>query len=71
MKQIQSMWLATWRLSILLVIGVMLTTGPAAAQAYVDNDALDGLFAELRSAPDAAAARDIERRIWLVWTTPP
>ena len=70
MKQIQSMWLATWRLSILLVIGVMLTTGPAAAQAYVDNDALDGLFAELRSAPDAAAARDIERRIWLVWTTP-
>ena len=37
---------------------------------FVDGAALDALFVELRAAPDEAAARRIDRRIWMVWTTP-
>lgn len=35
-----------------------------------DRAALDQLFAELSVAPDAATARQIDQRIWIVWTVP-
>lgn len=43
---------------------------PAAADETRDRAALDQLFAELKTAPDAATAQEIDQRIWLYWTTP-
>ena len=42
----------------------------AFAADYTDSTALDALFAELKSAPDAGAASAIEQQIWKAWLTP-
>lgn len=43
---------------------------PFAAHADDGDVALNQLFAQLRMAPDPAAARTISDQIWRVWTTP-
>jgi tetratricopeptide (TPR) repeat protein len=43
---------------------------PATAQTEREQAALDGLFAQLRAAPDPAAAQSITDQIWIYWTTP-
>jgi tetratricopeptide (TPR) repeat protein len=56
-----------------LLLGLVLTAvlyAPARSQELVDNAALDRLFAELRVAPDARTAREIDQQIWFYWTTP-
>lgn len=58
------------RLVTLLVLGLVLVATPAAAQQFVDSETLDTLFAELRTAPDAATAQRIDQRIWAVWLSP-
>ncbi len=51
---------------MLLLCLAGLLASPAAAD---QNDLrLDGLFAKLDAAPDPGAARDIELRIWDIWT---
>lgn len=56
---------ATW---LVLVLGLL--AGPSLADEARDKAALDQLFAELRLAPDAKAAHEIDQRIWVYWTTP-
>ncbi|MHB1110909.1 MAG: tetratricopeptide repeat protein [Devosia sp.] len=53
-----------------LPLALVLLAGPASADESKDKAALDALFAELRLAPDAQAARAIDQRIWIYWTTP-
>lgn len=60
-------------LRLVWVLGLVLVAPLVAAQehgGFVDGPALDALFVELRSAPDEATAREIDRRIWLLWVTP-
>jgi tetratricopeptide (TPR) repeat protein len=45
------------------------TIAPRADEAS-DRAVLDNLFAELKSAPDAATAHAIDQRIWLMWLVP-
>jgi tetratricopeptide (TPR) repeat protein len=61
---------AAWRLVITLALAMALAPISVAAQQYVDTEALDTLFAELREAPDAATAQQIDQRIWSIWLTP-
>lgn len=51
-----------------LPMALALLVGPAFADE--DTAALDALFAELRLAPDARAAHEIDQRIWVYWMTP-
>lgn len=44
--------------------------GVARGQDVVDTLALDALFAELKTAPDADTAHLIDRRIWQIWMSP-
>jgi tetratricopeptide (TPR) repeat protein len=56
-----------------LLMGLALATAlflPSSADDFTDNAALDRLFAELKLAPDAAAARKIDQEIWHYWMTP-
>jgi tetratricopeptide (TPR) repeat protein len=60
-------------LSICAVIAALVLAVPGAALAagpYVDEAALDELFAELRVAPSATAADGITREIWSNWMNP-
>jgi tetratricopeptide (TPR) repeat protein len=59
-------------LAVALAIGFLLAAAaaPASAQAYVDTEALDDLFAELRVAPDAASAQRLDQQIWSLWMSP-
>ena len=59
-----------FRLLVGLAVALILSLQPAAADDEAAAALLDGLFAELRAAPDAEAARRIDRQIWLIWTTP-
>lgn len=43
---------------------------PAAAQAYVDTQALDYFFDQLKDAPDPVSAQHVTTEIWYVWTHP-
>lgn len=43
---------------------------PTFADDARDRAALDQLFAALKAAPDATAARQIDQRIWIYWTVP-
>ena len=43
---------------------------PAFAGEAEDKAALDQLFAQLRVAPDAETAQEIDQRIWAYWTNP-
>lgn len=45
-------------------------TFPTAAQTEREQAALDALFDELRTAPDAQTAQGITDQIWIYWTTP-
>lgn len=49
---------------------LVLSLAPAAAQDFVNREALDRLFVELREAPDAVTAHAIDQQIWFYWTTP-
>ena len=53
-----------------LVALAMATPLPAIAASYADPDALDALFSQLQSAPDADSAAKITNEIWQVWFTP-
>lgn len=53
-----------------LVLGLALLMPAASAQQFVDREALDRLFDELRAAPDADTAHRIDQQIWFYWTTP-
>lgn len=55
-----------------LVLGLMLLFAaiPAAADEATDRAAIDKLFAQLRVAPNAEAARAIDTQIWTYWTAP-
>lgn len=58
-------------LRLALGLALALLVSPVVlAQEFVDADALDELFAELRVAPDESTARTIDRRIWAYWTSP-
>lgn len=63
----------TLRISFRLLLGLaaalVLSFGVARAD-DAEQAALDRLFAELRVAPDATAAKAIDQQIWLIWTTP-
>lgn len=56
--------------ALLLPLLVALTASLAVAGEAEDRAALDKLFAELRTAPDAGTAHEIDQRIWFYWTTP-
>ena len=58
-----------FRLALGLALA-LLVSPVVLAQEFVDADALDELFAELRVAPDETTARTIDRRIWAYWTSP-
>lgn len=61
------------RSALRLLAGVLLAfalISPALADEAKDKAALDQLFAELKLAPDATTAHEIDQRIWLYWTTP-
>lgn len=70
MKRMQRTFLSAWRLGVLVLASLVLAATPVSAQAYVDTDTLDALFAELRDAPDAVAAQRIDQQIWEVWLNP-
>jgi tetratricopeptide (TPR) repeat protein len=58
--------------AIRLFVGTLLLALalPAVAGEAEDKAALDRLFAQLRVAPDAATAHEIDQQIWALWTTP-
>jgi len=61
-----SVWPVLGLLGLWLVFAAAI---PARAQP-VDTSELDGLFAQLRQAPDAPTAKNLENRIWVIWLTP-
>lgn len=67
-------WIARYRFALLALLGPALVFSAAIpssiAQTEREAAALDALFAELKAAPDAAAARAITDQIWIYWTTP-
>jgi tetratricopeptide (TPR) repeat protein len=56
-------------IAVLPLASVLLAV-PATADDARDKAALDRLFAELKMAPDATTAHQIDQRIWIYWTTP-
>lgn len=46
------------------------SVGSLRADEATHEASLDALFAELRLAPDAETAREIDRQIWIRWMTP-
>jgi tetratricopeptide (TPR) repeat protein len=54
----------------LLVLPLLAAPLPAFADPYVDNAAVDELFAELRVAASEMEAEQISREIWSYWFTP-
>lgn len=67
-------WIAHHRfvLTALFGAGLAVSLAPPMALAETQREAavLDALFARLKAAPDAAAARAITDEIWIYWTTP-
>lgn len=58
-------------LHLAAVPALLVPVAPAVADDATDRAAaLDGLFAKLRVAPDAATAQSIDDEIWSLWTTP-
>lgn len=51
------------------LLALVLALTPAIAQSHT-TPALDDLFAQLRIAPDAGAAKAIDRQIWMQWMAP-
>ncbi|KRA55373.1 tetratricopeptide repeat protein [Devosia sp. Root635] len=64
-------WIARFRFVMALAgpLTAFALVLPAAAQTEREST-LDALFAELRTAPDAAAAQRIANKIWDAWTHP-
>ncbi|MEQ1771149.1 MAG: hypothetical protein ABL879_15045 [Devosia sp.] len=54
----------------LLLLPVLAAAIPVSAADFVDQQALDNLFIELRQAPDANAAEAISQTIWAFWVNP-
>ncbi|WP_052950597.1 tetratricopeptide repeat protein [Devosia limi] len=52
------------------ILLLLVLTGMTRAQDERDPQILDQLFAQLRIAPGAAAARAIDQKIWIAWTSP-
>lgn len=65
-------WLDRFRIVLALLgpLSGLAATLPATAQTEREKAALDALFAQLRSAPDAEAAQFVTDQIWIYWTTP-
>lgn len=66
-------WIAPCRFVLLALfgsMGVVAALAPALAQTEREAAALDALFAQLKTAPDETAARQIVQQIWIYWTTP-
>jgi tetratricopeptide (TPR) repeat protein len=65
-------WLDRSRIVLALLgpLSAIALIPPAAAQTERERAALDALFAQLRAAPDPAAAQRITDQIWIYWTTP-
>lgn len=66
-------WLSERPRAVLLAaiwVALVLLCIPARADEARDKAALDQLFAELKLAPDARTAGEIDQRIWIHWTTP-
>jgi tetratricopeptide (TPR) repeat protein len=57
-------------LAPLLAVALLALSLPASAEDAKATAALDALFAELRTAPDAETAQRIDQAIWAVWTNP-
>jgi tetratricopeptide (TPR) repeat protein len=55
---------------VLALAALSFAAVPAGADDAPDRAALDRLFAELQSAPDAETAHRIDQRIWQLWTSP-
>ena len=53
------------------ILAVLLALGAGQAHADQNDPRLDGLFEDLRAAPDFAAGREIENQIWRIWLEPP
>jgi tetratricopeptide (TPR) repeat protein len=53
-----------------LLLLCALLVPPVVADEATDRAALDQLFTELSTAPDARAANAITQRIWMIWTAP-
>ncbi len=52
-------------IALALVLGLSLSAGSAVADQ--DDPRLEALFARLKTAPDARAAREVEAAIWQIW----
>lgn len=64
-------WSIPIRFAIAALTGVLVVLPVIpVAQAQSQAKPLDALFAELKKARDATAARTITDQIWLIWTTP-
>jgi tetratricopeptide (TPR) repeat protein len=67
-------WIARYRIVLAALLGPAIAFAPsipmATAQTAPDTAALDRLFAQLRAAPNDAAAQAITNEIWVQWTTP-
>lgn len=66
-------WITLCRIVLATLAGPLALSAliPAvSAQSERDDAALDALFARLRVAPDAEAARGLTDQIWIYWTTP-
>jgi tetratricopeptide (TPR) repeat protein len=62
---------SAWIVRMVAALGVAAALAlPAAAYDAADAARLQTLFAELKAAPDADAARVVADRIWQVWTVP-
>ena len=54
----------------LMLLPLLAAPHPAMADPYVDNAAVDELFAELRVADNEVEAGEISRQIWAYWFSP-
>jgi tetratricopeptide (TPR) repeat protein len=54
----------------LLLAALFAFVSPASAGEAEDRATLDRLFAQLKVAPDAATAQDIDQEIWTLWMNP-
>ena len=63
----------TVRLALGLLAALAMTLACAAPMAdeVTGGPVLDGLFEQLKHAPDPATAHAIDQRIWAIWMSPP
>jgi tetratricopeptide (TPR) repeat protein len=56
--------------ALLALLLALFLAFPAPADEATDKAALDALFTQLASAPDAETANAVSNQIWSIWTTP-